>query len=150
MGEITGKKVLFGFVAGFGVIIGVNATMAYNAIRTFPGLEVKNSYVASQTFDAKRTAQEALEWDVTAQLDQDALMLFVEHEGRIVRPTILSASLGRPTVRTHDQDLVFEQTSAGLRAPIAPVDAGKWTLRLVALAEDGTEFEQQIGLHVSK
>jgi nitrogen fixation protein FixH len=31
----------------------VNLLMAYQAISTFPGLEVKNSYVASQKFDER-------------------------------------------------------------------------------------------------
>ena len=54
------------FVAAFGVIIGVNLVLALSAVRTFPGLEVKNSYVASQTFDERRAAQEALGWTVSA------------------------------------------------------------------------------------
>ncbi len=57
---ITGFKVLMFAVAAFGTIIAVNVFMAYKAVSTFPGLEVANSYVASQTFDADRAAQEAL------------------------------------------------------------------------------------------
>lgn len=47
MKELTGRHVLLMFVAGFGIIIAVNLTLAFSAVRTFPGLEVKNSYVAS-------------------------------------------------------------------------------------------------------
>ena len=60
--EITGRHVLLGMVGAFGVIITVNVVMAWQAVSTFPGLEVKNSYVASQTFDAERKAQLALGW----------------------------------------------------------------------------------------
>ena len=49
---LTGRKVLLIAVVAFGVIIGVNVLMAVKAISTFPGLEVQNSYVASQVFDA--------------------------------------------------------------------------------------------------
>ena len=52
--KITGTHVLIGFVTAFGIIIAVNFTLAYNAVATFPGLEVKNTYVASQEFDEKR------------------------------------------------------------------------------------------------
>ncbi len=45
---LTGWHVLAMFVAGFGIIIGVNLTLAFKAVSTFPGLEVPNSYVASQ------------------------------------------------------------------------------------------------------
>ena len=37
-----------------------------SAVSTFPGLEVRNSYVASQSFDERRAAQEALGWTVRA------------------------------------------------------------------------------------
>ena len=55
--ELTGKKVLMILIGAFGTIIAVNVFMAYKAIGTFPGLEVKNSYVASQSFDAERGAR---------------------------------------------------------------------------------------------
>lgn len=59
---LTGRKVLMILVAAFGIIIAVNMTLLYNAIKTFPGLEVKNSYVASQTFDDRAISQRALGW----------------------------------------------------------------------------------------
>ena len=54
MAELTGRKVLAITVSAFGVIIAVNVTLAWQAIATFPGLEVDNGYVASQTFDAEK------------------------------------------------------------------------------------------------
>ena len=48
---LTGKHVLAITLVAFGVIIGVNVLMAVKAVGTFPGLEVANSYVASQDFD---------------------------------------------------------------------------------------------------
>ena len=59
MAELKGRHVLGIAVGAFGVIIAVNLVMAYQAISTFPGLEVANGYVASQTFDADRKAQDA-------------------------------------------------------------------------------------------
>jgi hypothetical protein len=44
------------------VIISVNLLLAFKAVSTFPGLEVKNSYVASQGFNDRKAAQEALGW----------------------------------------------------------------------------------------
>ena len=51
--KFTGKHALAVFVGAFGVIIAVNLVLAYNAVKTFPGLEVKNSYVASQEFNER-------------------------------------------------------------------------------------------------
>ena len=39
--ELTGRHVLLITVAGFGTIIAVNLIMAFLAVGTFPGLEVK-------------------------------------------------------------------------------------------------------------
>ena len=64
--QITGRHVLIGFVGAFSVIIGVNLVLAWSAVRTFPGLEVKNSYVASQEFNERKAAQEGLGWTVEA------------------------------------------------------------------------------------
>ena len=58
---LKGHHVLIMFVGGFSIIIAVNMTLAFNAVSTFPGLETKNSYVASQSFDADRAAQEAVD-----------------------------------------------------------------------------------------
>ena len=74
---ITGRKVFAIVASAFAVIIGVNIFMAVSAVRTFPGLEVQNSYVASQSFDADREAQEALGWEVTAIVERDTLVLTI-------------------------------------------------------------------------
>ena len=52
MTEIKGWHVFATFAAAFGIIISVNLTLAFKAVATFPGLEVRNSYIASQSFDA--------------------------------------------------------------------------------------------------
>ena len=101
--EITGWHVFGMFAAGFGTIIAVNLTLAINAVGTFPGLEVKNSYVASQSFEVDRAAQNALEWDVTAQLTGTKLSLRFEQDGTTVVPIIESATLGRATSVAQDQ-----------------------------------------------
>ena len=75
MRELTGKHVLAITVGFFGVIIAVNMVLAVQAVRTFPGLEVKNGYVASQTFDADRRAQEALGWTLVQTYEAGKLRL---------------------------------------------------------------------------
>ncbi|MEP6335045.1 MAG: FixH family protein, partial [Anderseniella sp.] len=49
--QFTGRHMLFAMLAFFGVIIIVNLTMAAFATRSWTGLVVKNSYVASQAFN---------------------------------------------------------------------------------------------------
>ena len=143
MTEIKGWHVFTGFAIAFSVIIGVNLTLAVNAVRTFPGLEVKNSYVASQAFEADRAAQSALGWEVSATVEGGVLALEILENGQPIAPEITQATFGRATTVAADQtpEFVFD----GKRL-VAPVEAGpgNWNLRLAALAENGTEFRQRI------
>lgn len=145
--EIKGWHVLTGFFLAFGVIIAVNLTLAFNAVRTFPGLEVANSYVASQAFDKNRTAQLALHWDVSAQLRGNELSLVIVENGAAIAPDIEQAVFGRATHVGQDQNPVFEFDGNALRAPVKG-GAGNWNLRLRARAADGTLFEQRIIVEV--
>ena len=91
--EITGKKVLAFAVGAFGIIIGVNLVMAWQAVSTFPGLEVPNSYVASQSFDKERAAQEALGWTVEPSYENGVLSLVVRDKAGLRRLFLHAASL---------------------------------------------------------
>ena len=145
--EITGRHVLLGFVAFFGVIIAVNLVLAYSAISTFPGLEVDNSYVASQEFDQRRDAQEALGWTVDASHHAGMLTLAITGaNGAPVEVAELDAVLGRPTHVRDDvaPDFAFDGTA--YRAPVA-LAPGNWNIRMNARAADGTEFQQRVILH---
>ena len=103
MREITGRHVLIGTVAAFGVIIAANVTLAVNAVRTFPGLEVKNSYEASQVFDREKAAQKALGWTMDAGLADGTLRIaFTGPDGRAVRPATVTAKVGRATEAVDD------------------------------------------------
>lgn len=148
--ELTGRKVLFIAVSAFSVIIGVNIFMAWSAIGTFPGVEVKNSYVASQTFDADREAQEALGWDVSAEIIGSALQLnIIGLDGHPALVEAIDATLGRATERKDDQTLLFAETSTGAHvADVGALAPGKWDLRLTATALNGTHFRQRIMLFV--
>lgn len=147
--EIKGWHVATIFVLAFGTIIAVNLTLAFNAVRTFPGLEVKNSYVASQSFDRDRAAQDALGWDVSATLDGTTLALSILEDGRPIAPKIEAATFGRATSVAQDQTPEFAFDGTAL---IANVEAGRgnWNLRVKARAKDGTLFQQRIIVRVIK
>lgn len=147
--EIKGWHVFAGFALAFGVIIAVNLTLAFNAVRTFPGLEVKNSYVASQAFDADRDAQLALGWDVSARVNGAELELVILENGRPIAPEIEQAIFGRATNVSEDQTPEFTFDGTALRAPIMAGD-GNWNLRIKARGADGTLFQQRIIVDVYK
>jgi nitrogen fixation protein FixH len=150
MQELTGRKV-FAITAGFfGVIIAVNGVLAWKAVETFPGLEVPNSYVASQTWDAERAAQQALGWGLAAAYDGGAQTLqleFTDAEGRPAPLTSLSVLVGRPTEAREDQWPVLVPRGGIWEAPLV-LAPGKWMLKVEARAEDGTLFKQRLELFV--
>ncbi len=140
---LTGRKVLLIVCSAFAVIITVNLTLAFQAVATFPGLETKNSYVASQSFQEDRAAQLALGWKVSATSEGDSLRLSLRKDGQPVQAEIQSAVLGRATNVAQDQDLVFAYDGRDYVSP-AKLEEGNWNLRLVAEAEDGTLFRQRV------
>lgn len=147
--EIKGWHVFCGFALAFSIIIAVNLTLAFNAVATFPGLEVKNSYVASQSFDADRENQQALGWDVSADVQNGMLRLSILENGTAIAPKIEAATFGRATSVAADQTPTFTFDGTALVAPIE-ANGGNWNLRLKARAENGTLFQQRIIVHVVK
>ena len=148
MGEITGKHVLGFSVGAFGIIIAVNLVMAYKAVTTFPGLEVENSYVASQEFDIRRDAQEALGWEVEASYDRGrARLAFTDAEGRPVEVKDLSVLIGRTTEAKDDTTPSFVFVDNVYQAEV-PLNRGYWMFKIKAHAQDGTLFEKRIDLQV--
>lgn len=144
--EFTGKHMLSLFVGGFGIIITVNFGMAYMAISTFPGVEARSPYVASQTFEVNRAAQDALGWDVVTTLDDGLLTLTIKDEaGLPVQPKVLKAIFGRATHTGEDHTPDFTWTGTALTAMVPSRD-GYWNLRLELEADDGTIFRRRIQL----
>lgn len=148
MREITGRHVLVGTVAAFGVIIAANLTLAVNAVRTFPGLEVKNSYEASQVFDRNKEAQLALGWTVTAEVEAGELRVTItDAAGQPVNPPELTGIFGKATHVKADVTPEFVYRG-GVHVAQVPATPGNWNFRMRAVAEDGTLFQQRIPLFV--
>lgn len=145
---LTGWHVFAMFVGAFAVIIGVNLTLAFQAVATFPGLVTSNSYVSSQEFDADRAAQDGLGWDVNAQVTDGALHLTITDAADApVQPKVITATLGRATHVADDVTPVFVWDGTQLSAPVT-VEAGYWTLWLNLEAADGTPFRRRIPMQI--
>lgn len=141
---LTGKHVLAITLTAFGVIIGVNVLMAVKAVGTFPGLEVANSYVASQSFDRDRAAQQALGWKVSADYDGKELVLAIrDAQGNPARIRDIAVTVGRPTYVAEDQHPQMRYEGGLYVAPLT-LKPGLWNIHVVATASDGTEFRQRI------
>ncbi len=148
--ELTGRKVFAIVASAFGVVIAVNITLAVFAVGTFPGIEVRNSYVASQTFDVDRKAQEALGWQIDPAYDRAAGELrlnFTDAADLPAEVAGLSVLVGRPTQAADDLRPDFIRKGADF---VAAVDLapGYWLLRVEAESRDGTPFRQRLRIHV--
>lgn len=148
MRELTGRHVLAITVSAFAVIIAVNLTLAWQAVSTFPGLEVKNSYVASQGFNGRKAAQEALGWKLAPTYNDGRIDLaFTDRDGVAVRVTKLEVLVGRTTTTAHDAWPEFTPMGDVYSAPLE-LARGKWMVKVTAEAPDGTLFEQRTELFV--
>ena len=148
MAELTGAKVFAITATAFGVIIGVNIFMAVMAVGTFPGLEVRNSYVASQSFDADRAAQEALGWKLdTTYADGTLQLRFRDANGHPAQVADVTATIGRTTVASEDITVEFRLVLDTFEAPVV-LGPGRWMILLDAHSADGTSFRQRVNLFV--
>lgn len=142
---LTGRKVLAIAAGAFGVIIAVNVAMAFFAVSSFPGTEVENGYVASQHFEAERTAQAALGW--IAEADYDGARLIVTVRDRAGAPLTLPSlalEVGRPTLKASAVETAA--VGASHAAPMA-LDPGLWRIDVAAEAPEG-RFRQTLILRV--
>ena len=146
--ELTGAKVFAILACFFGVIIAVNVLLAVKAVQTFPGLEVENSYVASQTFDKDMAAQKALGWTLDYGYSGGHMTLaFRDAAGRPVAVQGLTALVGRVTETAQDQTPNFTLAEGVYTAPVT-LDGGRWMIMVEAKANDGTRFHQRLSLVV--
>lgn len=132
-GRFDGRKMSAILIAGFAVVIGVNVYAAVVAKRTFGGLVVENSYVASQEYNGwlkEATEEQALGWTVLPYRLADgrvALTLSGVPEGARV-----SGEARHPLGLQPD---VFLQFGADhVSREVLP--EGRWTLRLKVSAGD--------------
>ena len=135
--RLKGWHVLAMFVAFFAVVGSVNGIMLRMALSTMPGLDARNGYDVSQSFNKR----------IAAARDQDALGLKVEESirragegaqltieltdkaGKPVRGAIVAARLEHPAIRTRDITLALSDDGTGRYiGTLASVANGGWTV----------------------
>lgn len=133
--QFTGWHMFFIMLAFFGVIITVNLTMAVLAGRSWTGLVVKNSYVASQQFNAElieARRQAARGWQ--AKLVHDATGLSFELMDRTGQPVVLDdliASVGRPAAEAFDQRVAMRPVGEGRYRGEVALGPGVWAIKIL-------------------
>ncbi|MGL4441904.1 MAG: FixH family protein [Bosea sp. (in: a-proteobacteria)] len=134
---VTGRFVLFCCIAFFGTIAAVNAVMMTLAIRTMPGLDVANGYVASQSMNREietMRSQTERAWtaDIAAGLKDGVTPVSVsltDKAGQPVTGLSVTVRLAHPALTRADHTSMLIERRPGLyAADFSDVQAGAWTL----------------------
>lgn len=152
----TGRHMTAILVAGFGVVIAVNFTMAGLASSTFGGIVVENSYVASQHFNRwldEADKEKALGWHIEASRRADGRVVArLDDPSSRARPGTagagrrITAIARHPLGRLADVPLTFREQADGTWLSTEPLPAGRWTLRFEVEAQGRTwRTEEPLG-----
>ena len=112
----------------FGVVVAVNLLMATLAVRTFGGVVVENSYVASQKYNgwlAEARRQERLSWKVKPGVAADRRVVLAGPLAGASASGVASHPLGRQP----DVALRFH-AEGGMLVSDRPLPSGRWIVRL--------------------
>ena len=143
--QITGRHVLVYMLLFFGVVIGVNLTMAYFATNTWSGLVVQNSYVASQQFNEtleQADRQKALGWRHDFTIDGDSFhFTLTDSDGHLVPLHGVTLLAGHPATEFEDRIIQLTKVVGGTFTAPNDLPAGAWNLEIRAAAKDGTEWK---------
>lgn len=152
---LRGRHVLFGMLAFFAAIIAVNVSFAVVAVTSFPGEDVRRSYLQGLNYNetiAERRAQAALGWRADATLSRSAgdavvVVNLSTRAGAPVDDATLSGELRWPADARRDHELIFTRQGDGsYLAPVGALPAGRWRLRARAADASGgaLDFESEL------
>ena len=134
--EFTGRHMLAIMLAFFGVIIAVNVTMAMYARKSWTGLVVQNSYVASQEFNekaAEELAQATLGYSAKLPIAGATIgYAIVDRDGRAVPIASATATFHRPVTTREDTHVAFAIDPAGAATGTEDLTDGVWIMQLAA------------------
>jgi nitrogen fixation protein FixH len=127
--HFTGRDMLLMMVGFFGLVIGVNVTMAWVASSSFGGTVVENSYVASQEFNrwlAAARTQDKLSWQAAQSLSGDRhVVIAVSGDGAFTANGTALHPLGRAA----DVPLAFAVAADGSLRSTTALPPGRWQVR---------------------
>ena len=153
--RFTGRHMVLIMVAFFGIVIGVNVTLAWFATGSWTGLVVPNSYVASQEFNARNAARvraEAVGWQLAAAVEAGHLVIRLrDAAGQPLDGVTVSVTAGRPVHEGADRVLTVEPDVPGLYRTAEALAAGEWNLTIDLSRDDGgmtRRLERLVRVHV--
>ena len=154
---ITGRKVLFGLLAFFGVIFTVNGIFVFYALDTWPGLRFDNAYERGINYNqilAKAESQAAMKWrssiDITEQGSDHLITVRLSKEnGSPLAELSVSIQLSRAVHEGNDASLELRPLAPGIyqathRFPLS----GQWQAAIIARHTNGQIYKMAYELMV--
>lgn len=153
--EVRGWHVLVAMLAFFGAVIAVNVGFAVIAMQSFPGEDVRRSYLQGLNYNqtiAERRAQAELGWQAAAALRRDGESAMLEvtlraRDGAPINAAQLTGELQWPTNASFDRGVMFESVGGGrYLARLGTLPEGRWRLRARAADDRGGALDFEAGL----
>ena len=139
--QLKGWHVLIIMICFFSVMFTANGIFLYHAITSFPGEDVKKSYVQgldyNRTIEARRN-QEELGWSASAgYIDGQLIFQLKDKDGNYVYGHNVEAEIRRDVTVNDDRTLQLTRTASGdYFANIADLEAGQWSVRFVVRPQE--------------
>ncbi len=134
--RFTGKHMLIIMLCFFGVILAVNLTLATLAAKSWSGLVVKNSYVASQNFNEKLSAaarQAQTGWQSRLTQSGGGLELYLsERGGAPLAGLNVTAVIRHPINEQLDRKTLFRPQAPGRYRSDLRLPVGLWEIEIRA------------------
>jgi nitrogen fixation protein FixH len=152
---LRGYHVLLLLLTFFGAVIAVDVGFAVIAVRSFPGEDVRRSYLQGLNYNdtlADRRAQAALGWRATAVLSGapgEALLLvgLSDKDGAPLSSPTVTGDLRRPADARFDRALTFTRQGDGrYAARVGALESGRWHLRARAADAAGGALDFEADL----
>lgn len=142
------------FVAGFGVVLAVNGTLAYFATSTFTGLSTDNAYEKGRLYNqnlALAKAQAEMGWTVDTKVtpthdkDQaraDIRITYRDRNGQAVDGLTVRAAMVRPTAKGYDHEIDLPALGNGQYGGLIDLPlAGVWDMDVAAVGDGGVAYQ---------
>lgn len=141
---VTGRHVLLGLIAFFGVMFLANGLLVYYAVSTFSGGDRPDPYRSGLNYNetlAEDERQAALGWDARAGYDGKAQRLTLQFTDSAEAPVSglsITGTLARPAENWEDRPIAFREWSEGVYVSDMALEPGNWVLSVEsAESKDG-------------
>jgi len=142
--ELKGRHVLFWLLGFFGLMFAVNGIFLFHAITSFPGEDVKKSYLQGLSYNetlAKRAEQATLGWHMAMGVDGDRLVVqIIDQNGTPLSGRSVTAEVRRRATTGEDRKFnLIPRSSGTYEVNVSGLQMGQWEIKAFVWGETGDD-----------